>query len=280
MWSSPIVFRRAKRKSEASGHALCEDALAWRDEARRRVRLYRAEGYLLDGDRILIFGEDEDGKTDDLLPILVTAGSAFSTICGQTDGTFEGFLFAPMLADDEAEAEELTKNNSSVIVRLTLAADGKPDAGRFLFGGDAEVGIWERIWDRYGKDLLAYDVLLAPHHCSWHSLSWDSWSEQREGARVSPKARAALSQAAAGAIIVSSSVEIHDDDKDPPCIRAKREYMSILDPVRGPFRCLGDEPDDEPLEIRVTWAGVKLSRLAVAGGFLGTGVGSEALAHG
>ncbi|MBX9934653.1 metallohydrolase [Methylorubrum populi] len=281
MWSSPIVFRRADRKNAKSGHTLCEDAQAWRDEARRRVRLFRAQRWLTDGDRIQILGEDVDGKTDDLLPILVSAGSAFSTICGVTDATFSGLLLAPMLADDDAEAEVLSKNNSSVIVRLTLAAGGNPMAGRFLFGGDAEVAIWERVRDRYTDQDLTYDVLMAPHHCSWHSLSWDSWSEKREKAVVSERARSALAQAASGAIIISSSNAILDDNCDPPCIRAKREYEAILKPVLGPFRCVADEPGDDPLEISVSYFGVKPFRLlaGVAGG-LATGVGSEALAHG
>ncbi|BCM87705.1 metallohydrolase [Methylobacterium indicum] len=281
MWSSPIVFRRADRKNAKGGHTLCEDAQAWRDEARRRVRLFRAQRWLADGDRIQILGEDVDGKTDDLLPILVSAGSVFSTICGVTDATFSGLLLAPMLADDDAEVEVLSKNNSSVIVRLTLAAGGNPTAGRFLFGGDAEVAIWERVRDRYTDQELTYDVLMAPHHCSWHSLSWDSWSEKREKAVVSERARSALAQAASGAIIVSSSNAILDDNRDPPCIRAKREYEAILKPVSGPFRCVADEPGDDPLEISISYFGVKPSRLlaGVAGG-LATGVGSEALAHG
>ncbi|MDX7951817.1 metallohydrolase [Lichenihabitans sp. Uapishka_5] len=281
MWSSPIVFRRADRKNKSTGHVLCADAEAWRGEARRRVKLYRAQGYFSDGDRIQIFGEDAEGKTDDLLPILVSAGSAFSRICGVTDGTFEGFLLAPMLADDDEEAEVLSKNNSSVIVQLTIAGDGKADAGRYLFGGDAEVAIWERVWDKYAADKLAYEVLIAPHHCSWHSLSWDSWSDLNSRARVSAKARNALSQAAPGALIISSSVEIHDDDQDPPCIRAKREYLSILNPGRGSFRCIADESGDGPLEVRVGWYGIKPSKLALGAGVLGaTTVGSEALAHG
>lgn len=281
MWSSPIVFRRADRKNAKSGHTLCEDAKAWREEARRRVRRFRAQGWLTDGDRIKILGEDIDGKTDDLLPILVSAGSTFSTICGVTDGTFTGLLLAPMLAADDEEAEVLSKNNSSVIVRLTLSADGNPVAGRFLFGGDAEVAVWERIRDKYTDTDLTYDVLLAPHHCSWHSLSWDSWSEKREKAVVSHKARSALAQASSGAIIVSSSNSIADDDRDPPCSRARREYEAILKPVCGPFRCVADEPGAKPLEIDIGYFGVKPSRVVagLAGG-LATGVGGEALAHG
>lgn len=180
MWSSPIVFRRADRKNASTGHTLCADALAWRDEARRRVKLFRSQGWLSDGDRIQILGEDVDGKTNDLLPILVSTGSTFSTICGVTDTAFQGLLLAPMLADDDEEVELLSKNNSSVILRMTLAADGNPTAGRYLFGGDAEVGVWEKIRDKYEDEDLTYDVLMAPHHCSWHSLSWDSWSWMRE----------------------------------------------------------------------------------------------------
>jgi len=281
MWSSPIVFRRADRKNAKTGHTLCGDAEAWRNEARRRVKLFRSQGWLGDGDRIQILGEDVDGKTDDLLPILISAGSAFSTICGVTDTSFKGLLLAPMLADDEEEAEVLSKNNSSVIVRLTLAAEGNGEAGRFLFGGDAEVAIWERIRDKYKDEDLTYDVLMAPHHCSWHSLSWDSWSQKREKAKVSDQARSALGQAAPGAIIVSSSNAILDDDCDPPCIRAKREYLAILKPVSGTFRGVADEPGDDPLEIEVSYFGVKPSRLVagLAGG-LATGIGGEALAHG
>lgn len=281
MWSSPIVFRRADRKNAKSGHTLCADAEAWRNEARRRVKLFRSQGWLDDGNRIQILGEDVDGKTDDLLPILISAGSAFSTICGVTDTSFKGLLLAPMLADDEEEAELLSKNNSSVIVRLTLAAEGNAEAGRFLFGGDAEVAVWERIRDKYKDEDLAYDVLMAPHHCSWHSLSWDSWSQKREKAKVSDKARSALAQAAPGAVIISSSNAILDDDRDPPCIRAKREYQAILKSGLGTFRCVADEPGDDPLEIKIGYFGVKPSRLVagLAGG-LATGIGGEALAHG
>lgn len=276
MWSSPIVFRRAERKTP-----LCEDALAWRKEARRRVALFRAQDYAVDGDRILILGEDVDGKTDDLGRILVTAGSTFARICGAADASFEGLLLAPLLASSDDEAEVLSKNNSSVIVRMSLSAGGNPEAGRYLLGGDAEVAIWEKIWDRYRPEDLKYEVLVAPHHCSWHSLSWDSWSDKREAAKVSQKARNALGQAVPGAHIISSSGEIKDDEKDPPCIRAKREYLAILDAGRGAFRCVADEPDDKPLEMQVTSFGPKPSRWAIAAGdALGTGVGTEALGHG
>lgn len=252
MWSSPIVFRRASRH-----HTLCEDANAWAKEARRRVARFRANGYAYDGDRIKILGEDENGKTDDLTEILVKGGDIFHTICGVTDQTFGAHLLAPLLADNEEEAEFLSKNNSSVIINVSLGVYDLTNPSHYLLGGDAEVGIWEKLWKKYGDtpSVLEYDILVAPHHCSWHSLSWDSWSEYGEDAAVSDEARSALGQPLDGATIVSSSKAIVDDEVDPPCIRAKREFRSILKPVSGVFTCLGDLKGDEPLEFEIRSSG-------------------------
>jgi hypothetical protein len=248
MWSSPIIFRRASKY-----HTLCDDAADWAAEARRRVMVFREKrGAVADGDRILVLGEDVDGKTDDLRGILVKADEVFSRLCGTDDGSFEADLLAPMLADDEEEEETISKNNSSVILRLDLKANGQT-AARYLFGGDAEVAIWERVWDRNKQraNRLSYDVLISPHHCSWHSLSYDSWSELGEYAEVSAKARNALGQARNGARIISSSCAVVDDDNDPPCIRAKREYEVILKAVGGHFHCLGDGDDVEPFVLTI-----------------------------
>ncbi len=99
------------------------------------------------------------------------------------------------------------------------------------------VGIWERVWADHKTDrsVLQYHILGAPHHCSWRSLSSESWSESNGKAEVSPDARKALGQALAGAIVVASSKPVVDDDDDPPCIGAKRVYETILTPVDGNF---------------------------------------------
>jgi hypothetical protein len=243
MSSSPIVFRRADKRI----HKLCDDARAWASEARRRVQLFKDFGFASDGDRAKILGEDIDGKTDGLRAILVKLEETFDTICGVSDGSFVARLLAPRPAVDEAEEEELTKNNSSVILHLSLKIDGVVKA-RYLLGGDAEVAIWEKIWDHHKNtpDRLQYDVLIAPHHCSWHSLSWDSWSDFGEEARLSPRARKALGQALSGAFVIASSKAIKDDEDDPPCIRAKREYLAIARRVGAKFICLGEGTEAEP----------------------------------
>lgn len=257
MWSSPIVFRRA-----GTDNPLCDDAKAWAKEARQRVKLFRKDGFdTVEGDRILIMGEDVDGKTDDILDIVVKLDDAFSE-CNRVDGSvFEARLLGPLLAEDEDDEEELKKNDSSVILRFSLKGGGISDRCRFLTGGDAGVAIWKRLWERHGDDnadWLSHDVLQTPHHCSWRSLSFDRWSELGEKVKVDPDAREALSQTRKGAVIVASSKPIKKDDDNPPHERAKREYIDILDGDKGRFYCTSEYWDEEnqALEFEVKATGV------------------------
>lgn len=261
MWSSAMVFRRARKNQK-----LCEEAEAWRQEARRRVALFRENGKLATGDRIQLMGEDADGKTDGLEDILVKTGKTITTINGTTDTSFRGRLLAPTGKGTDEEEETKSKNHSSVIIRFSIAFGETLHACRFLCGGDAMVAIWERIW-RDWKDQLAsidYHILQSPHHCSWHSLSYDSWGDKGEDAKVSKDARNALGQAKNGAFIIASSKPIKDDKDDPPCIRAKREYEGILRPVKGQFlntAVHGGKGDPVPMEFDVTATGPVLREM-------------------
>lgn len=266
MWSSPIVFRRASKI-----HVLCDDAKAWASEARRRVRYYKDNLWAGDGDRILILGEDKDGKTDGLEAILVKSGEKISRINGAPNSYFEAHLLAPSLVcDDDEEVELRAKNQSSVILNFDIVATHVGmNRYRFLTAGDAEVAIWERLWDRYKDepDVLEYDILETPHHCSWRVLSWDSWSDCGEDAEVSEAARSALGQARHGAKIIASCKPIKEGDGDPPCTRAKREYESILDPVFGKFLCTDETPftwAPAPIDIDILAAGPKVRVVEVA----------------
>lgn len=254
MWSSPIVFRRANQ----TDNKLCEDASAWASEARRRVKVFREARACFDGDRVKILGEDVNGKTDDILEIVETVGTKFQTICGVTDITFRAHLLAPLTAEDEDDDVLLGKNNASVVMNVSLGERNLNSPCQYLLGGDSEVVVWDRIWELYKAEAgaLNYDVLAAPHHCSWRSLSHDSWSKKGEDAQVSKPARNALSQAYDGARVVASSKQIKDDDSDPPCIRAKREYDDIVEAANGSFTCLADLSGDEPLKFEITDGGV------------------------
>lgn len=283
IWSSPIVFRRADKTLK-----LCDDAKAFWTEARRRVKRYRdSKGDVGEGDRILILGEDQDGKTDDLTAILIKVDQIITKVNGTVDSSFSAYLLGPLpKATDESEEDALAKNRSSVILQMTIASGGVSDACLFLTGGDAEVAIWERQWKKHQKKpgVLEYDLLQAPHHCSWRSLSYDSWSMLREKAKVNAEARKALGQARKGATIVASSDPIKDDDNDPPCIRAKREYEEVVKEPKGEFICVGEHPtsdDPEPLEFEITKDGTtrKLKRMNAPAIITGA-IGGQPLRHG
>ena len=282
MWSSPMVFRRA-----CKSHTLCSDAKAWNTEARRRVKLFRDSHAAGDGDRILILGEDENGKTDDLGAILVKVNQKISTVNGWFDNSFKGLLLAPMPKGTDEEEETRSKNQSSVIMQFAIAHGFATEACKFLSGGDAEVAIWERIWKDNKDDTskIEYDLLQTPHHCSWHSLSWDSWSDKGEEVKVSADARSALGQARNGAYIIASSKEICDDDSDPPCVRAEREYKDILKGINGSFVNTATHKDKDgpvPMEFEVAADGPVLRKVekkasAVAAPAV---VGTQPLWHG
>jgi len=262
LWSSPMVFRRASKN-----HVLCNDASAFNAEARRRVKVNREKGYPVDpGDRILVLGEDEDGKTDDLSSILVKVDQEFDRVNGSHNNCFSAFLVAPIPKSDDDTEDLLSKNHSSVILNIALGSnESSLNRIKFLTGGDAEVDIWERLWGKHQDNPapLEYDLLQTPHHCSWHSLSHDSWSELHDDAEVSEDARAALSQIRTGGLIVASSCPIDDDDDDPPCYGARLEYEAIVDDAGGTFYCTGEYPSEAevaPLEFAVNGSG--LERLA------------------
>lgn len=262
IWSSPIVFRRASKE-----HTLCDDAEAFQKEAIRRVLLAREKkcAGIESGDRVLILGEDIDGKTDDLRDILVKLDEVFDRVNGTHNQLFQARLLAPLpISDDEAEEEELGKNHSSVVLNIELAdTSERKTVKNFLTGGDAEVLIWEKLWEKHKKkpEALAYDSMLTTHHCSWHTLSHDSRTELGDKAKVSADAKSALSQIRQGGFIVASSCPIKDDDCDPPCYAATLEYQSIAKSAKGEFLCTGEYPtESEPAPLELTISDGKIAK--------------------
>ncbi len=283
IWSSPMVFRRADKNL-----TLCDNAKAFNKEAKRRVNLFKKDGAAEDGDRILILGEDENGNTDELEEIFVRVDEQFSSICGEASGYAEMRLLGPLpIQDDEEKEDLLAKNRSSVIIQFSIKpSKWSASVSQVLIGGDAEVVVWESLNDRHANRMewLSYDLMLAPHHCSWHSLSHDSWSKC-DNPKASEAAKSALGQANSGAVIVSSSNPIKDDKSDPPCFGAKQEYKKILTPKNGQFYCTGEHPTEskpEPLEFNLTALGVQKAARTAKGkaSAAGTAVASEARPHG
>jgi hypothetical protein len=102
---------------------------------------------------------------------------------------------------------------------------------------------------------LEYDILYIPHHCSWHSLSYDSQSNDDEP-QICEDAKKALSNYKVGAFAVSQSKVITDKTDDPPSVEAKKEYQYIVG--NDKFICTNEYPntkEPEPLEFTLTSSG-------------------------
>lgn len=263
MWSSPLIFRR-----RSEDHPLCEDAIAWNSEAKRRVNWFRNNKPTTpaDGNRILILGGDEPGHTDGVEELVIPAGSVLNHVRGKTNDYISVRLLAPLPAEELAE-ETLDKNHSSIIMQLALSA-ARDDETKTLFltGGDAAVAIWNKLWSKYSNntDALEYDLLLAPHHCSWGVISFEPYDSGK--GKPDTAARASLSVIRDGGTIVSSSKTIENDDDDPPCHGAKLEYEKITQNAAGTFLCTADE--SEPLVFNITSGGpqrVEKARAAYIG---------------
>jgi hypothetical protein len=225
LWVTPRLWREYLDE----GIELSAPAEAFRQEAERRIAATMAAGEdgPESGDRILVIGYDTDHEQHAYndLPnrYLAWPGSTLTTLDGvDCTGKFEAFLHAPF-KDDCAKA----RNDTSVAMQVTLA-DGA-GSGRFLLFGDlkaATIGtIFEVSAANGNDDRLAWDVLLAPHHCSKHAVY--------DGDEVRQDILDALeANARPGARVVSSSHAFRDDDKpgdNPPHLKARDRYQEIVD---------------------------------------------------
>lgn len=249
LWSTPRFWKKA-----SENYTLSDDAKSFNKEMKRRVKLFEDASIIQpEGDRVIIIGKDPDGKTDDFATILREIGTSFTKINDRNIANkLDGFILGPLeQQNDELDEDFDEKNRQSIILQLNVKESSY--SHKILMSGDAECLVWETLWGRYkNSDRLNYDLLLTPHHCSWHSLSYDSQSED-DDPKVSKDAKNALSQKKSGARIIAQCKPIKDDDDDPPSKAAKDEYLTIVS--ENYFYCTDEHPKEknpEPLEFNLT----------------------------
>ena len=86
---------------------------------------------------------------------------------------FRGFVHAPFKDDEAGE-----RNDTSLGMQVTLY-DGDKKL-RALLLGDLSYPIIKRIFDVSEDDDLAWNVLLAPHHCSKAAMYWKEEGDVEE----------------------------------------------------------------------------------------------------
>ena len=238
LWMSPRTFREFRENED-----LCDDAQAFHDEAMRRVQTaINAGGDPGRGDRIRIIGYDDllhdsdfRGFPEELLTI---PGQTITTLDGEdVSHAFEAFVHAPFKDDSFGD-----RNDCSLAFQISLHSG--PGVGRALLMGDLSYPVIRRIFYRSTPATLAWNVLLAPHHCSKSVMYWQDEGDEEE----TPKAdmvRDIGNAALDPGYVVSSSgpVPAHNDPGDnPPHAKAKRQYERI---VPNAFLCTHEHPNRE-----------------------------------
>ena len=253
LWSSHNFWKPSSEK-----YKLCANAKAFNKEMKRRVELFKnTKRIQLEGNRAIIIGKDPEGRTDNLKNINYDIGDTFTKI-NERKTNISGYIISPIEQQENEDTECFTdKNRQSVVIQFNIKQNFYNN--KLLLAADAECLVWETLWEKYknNKTKLEYDILTAPHHCSWHSLSYDSQSED-ENPQVCDDAKKALSQCKNGAFIVSQSKIIKKSDEDPPSEAAKKEYLGIVE--KEQFICTNAYPNKnkpEPLEFNLTNNGLQ-----------------------
>ena len=251
-WSSERFWKRETEKI-----TLSTDAKSYNKEMRRRVKLHKNCGEKIQnqGDKAIIIG-NKDGEHD---KIIYKIGETVSKINSKNLGNFKMNILGPLEQQKNEDKETFNaKNRGSVILQLEIKVGDYTN--KVLLTGDAEVDVCEYMNEKYKYDQLEYDILCSPHHCSMASLGRKKDEKKKGNYIVSADAKNALSHAKEGAVIISSSKEILDDDKNPPHYEAMKEYKKILKPKNGDFKCTGTYPKKssvEPIVIEFTSKGTQ-----------------------
>lgn len=242
IWFAPRIFHE--------GAELSDEAKAFRKEAQRRIDLYRKDKTVAAqaGNRLRVIGGSAHETCEDLEDITTIPGETVTAFNGNARTDLELFVHAPFKFVTDGDHDN--RNATSIIVQARFHLDGTPRALLALFGGDADCPIWEQVYDYSKKQDLEWDLLLAPHHCSWTFFS----EEGSKDGKPSKKVLALLGFHREGAQVVCSSKCIENDDDNPPCHRAAELYRAAVGKDR--VLCTMDTPQD-PIRFRVTALGAQ-----------------------
>lgn len=230
LWFSPRVF-------DEHSDELCDDAIAFKEEAEKRVRA-ACEGTAGD-ERIRVIGySDVIGEKYPKLPkdLISVPGSAITSVNGEdVSAQFRAFIHAPFKENIDKE-----RNDSSVGMQVSLV-NGEHSCRAMLLGDLANETI-NRIFDSSEEFDVEWDILLAPHHCSKTVMYTETDGDETLDQALMDRIESAGSN---NGWIVSSSEPIPSSDEpgqNPPHSIAKRRYQEIV--LEGHFVCTQEHPDE------------------------------------
>ena len=252
LWFTPRIFAEYNKD-------LCDDAEDFKKEAQRRVKkTIEAKGDPGAGDRVRIFGYSDLLKEDDYKDFpedrLTIPGNEITTIDEKdVSDKFRAFVHAPFKDDDAGE-----RNDTSLGMQVTLYDGDK--VLRALLLGDLSYPIIKRIFEVSEDDDLAWNVLLAPHHCSKAVMYWKEEGDNEEKLKkhiVEEMDKASLKPNR----VISSSNTVPSSNQagdNPPHAKARTQYESITES----FLCTMDQ--DEPIVAELKDGKIVLAGVATA----------------
>lgn len=230
LWYSPRVFE------ELTGE-LNADAKAFKKEAQRRMDLFKSGSNNADkdGNRIRIIGWTDNPDLEGLEDRIITPGNIISEINGSSCRYFEIFIHAPFKDDIDGE----DRNMTSVAFQLRFKSDNKKkDIARVFLGGDTEWRVIDKIMNKTNDDdYLKWDLMEAPHHCSYKFFADDRETAPNQASLDF------LNKSEDGAFVISSSKVVKKNSDNPPCHKAKNRYTDRVG--ESNFFCTSGEKDDD-----------------------------------
>lgn len=230
---------------------LCDEAKTFKKEVQRRIELYKKKDPKRDlpGNRLRVIGYGESDEMEGLDEITTLPGNSINLLNGAAKGDFSLLVHAPFKRTEDDEDVE-RRNNSSIVLQASFTVDGAERACLVLLGGDATWDVWRAILRKSAELELQWDILLAPHHCSWSFFNNTPHADNKEPTSSSLEV---LDHHREGAIVIASSKPIKDDDCNPPHYAAKEEYVKVVGEDK--FFCVGENPsEDKPEPILFTMA--------------------------
>jgi hypothetical protein len=244
VWFAPRIFTSYEDE-------LCESAKALKEEAERRMDLYKNKNDNRKnvGNRLRIIGYSDDQELKGLEGITTIPGSNVNLLSGDAKKDFSFFIHAPFKKD--TDSEEIERNETCIVLQARFDVDGERNAGLAFFGGDAGCATWKRILKLSDDEDLQWDIFMAPHHCSWSFFSEEPYKDNKEPSEDSLKI---LDKKRDGAIIVASCKPIKNDDDNPPHFAAAKLYEKVVgDPKK--FYVTSEYPNREkprPLKFEIS----------------------------
>ncbi len=254
LWFSPRVF--TEYKSE-----LCDDAVSFQIEAKRRLRetIKAGSSAVASGNKIRVIGYDEELTEDDYKgfpkDLISVPGTEVKIVDGLRRDGFRAFVHSPFkdaLTDGE-------RNETSVGLHVTLWSPNGKEHIKALLLGDLDYYELQKIFEvTKDANILNWNVLLAPHHCSKSIMfTRKDGVDQYQEEIIKNFEKHRLEHA----YIVSSSEAIPMDNENgdnPPHAKAKQKYETLV--RNNQFLCTHEHPDSEntePIVFEITDAGLR-----------------------